>query len=64
MLWWASNDLRARRTPLALLGAIVVFSGVGRVIGGLTYGFGSRVVAWTAVGEILVPTAIWLFGGW
>ncbi|KAI1618380.1 hypothetical protein EDD37DRAFT_663188 [Exophiala viscosa] len=64
MMWWASNDLRSRRTPLALLGGIMAFSGTGRVISGLKHGFGSKVVAAAAAVELLVPAAIWLFSDW
>ncbi|KAK4934721.1 hypothetical protein LTR10_024094 [Elasticomyces elasticus] len=64
MMWWASNDLRARRTPLALLGGIMLFAGIGRVISGVKFGFGSNVVAAATAAEFVVPATIWLFGDW
>lgn len=64
MLWWASNDLRTRRVPLAILGGVMMFGGIGRSISGALYGFSSSlIVGFTAI-ELLVPPAVWLFGNW
>ena len=64
MLWWASDDIRTRQTPLAILAGVMVFAGVGKLVSGVQYGFGSRVLAVAAAGEVLVPVALWMFGGW
>ncbi len=64
MLWWASSDLQTRRTPLAILGGVMVSGGIGRSISGALHGFGSSlIVAFTAI-ELVVPPAIWLLGNW
>ena len=64
MLWWVSNDLDTRAEPLAILGAVMVFCGVGRLISAVKHGFGSNSIAVAAAVEVLVPPAVWLFGGW
>lgn len=64
MLWWAASDLRARRVPLALLGGVMVFGGIGRSISGALYGFGSSlIVGFTAI-ELIVPPVVLLLGDW
>lgn len=64
MLWWVSDDLETRCAPLAILGSIMVLAGMGRMIGGMRHGFGSKVVFGAAMGEVAVPIGMWLFGGW
>ena len=62
MLWWASNDLRARQVPLALLGGIMTFGGIGRLLSSLQHGFGAgwiRVAMWF---ELIFPGALYVFG--
>jgi len=64
MLWWASNDLRTRRVPLAILGTVMVLSGIGRSISGVLHGFGSGLVVGATAVELVVPPAIWILGRW
>ena len=64
MLWWASNDLRTRRVPLAILGVVMVFGGIGRSISGALYGFGSSLMVGSTAIELVVPPAVWLLGNW
>ena len=62
MLWWTSNDVKARGTPLALLGGICLLAGVGRLVSGLTVGFGAewtRIAMWA---ELLGPPIIYGIG--
>ena len=64
MLWWASSDLRTRRVPLAILGGIMVFAGVGRTISGTLHGFSSPLILGFTVIELVVPPAVWVLGNW
>jgi hypothetical protein len=62
MLWWTSNDLKARQTPLALLGGICLLAGVGRLVSGLKVGFGAewtRIAMWV---ELLSPPLVYVIG--
>ncbi|KAJ9633322.1 uncharacterized protein PV06_00824 [Exophiala oligosperma] len=64
MLWWASNDLTTRRVPLAILGATLFASGIGRSISAMIHGFPSGVIIAATGVELLMPPAIWLLGQW
>lgn len=64
MLWWVSDDLQTRQVPMAILSWVMVFAGIGRVIAGWKYGFGSRVLAVVTAGEVVGPLGVWLLGGW
>lgn len=62
MLWWTSNDVVNRRTPLALLAGILFVSGVGRAASALQYGFSAPwIQAITAI-DVLAPFAMFYFG--
>ena len=56
--WWAADDLGGRQFPLAVLGAMVVLTGVGRVLSAQEFGFGA---AWTKRAmwvELLAPVGL------
>ena len=62
MLWWTSDDLKSRRTPLALLGGICLLAGIGRLVSGLKVGFGAewtRIAMWA---ELLGPPLVYSIG--
>ena len=62
MLWWTSNDLSTRQTPLALLGGICFVAGLGRLVSSFKHGFGAtwvRVAMWA---ELLGPGVIYAIG--
>ena len=62
MLWWASNSLKTRRVPLALLGGIMFAGGLGRTLSALKHGFGAewtRIALWA---ELIGPGALYLVG--
>ncbi|KAI9149022.1 hypothetical protein HJFPF1_11067 [Paramyrothecium foliicola] len=58
MLWWVSNDVRARRTPLAILMGSMVFGAVGRLAAGAAHGFGSRLMVLVIGIEFAIPLII------
>lgn len=59
VLWWASDDLVARRVPLVLLGWGSILGGVGRVISGMKYGYKpERLVQFITFAEIAIPIGI------
>lgn len=60
MVWWASNDVKARRAPLALLGGIMILGGVGRLLAAWHHGFGEPLMAVFAGIEILGPVILGL----
>ena len=60
MLWWASNDLRSRQVPFAILGAIIVAGGVGRVLSARRYGFGARWMQVAMWAELLGPGVFYM----
>lgn len=60
MMWWASNDVLERRTPIDILSAFMVIGGVGRVIGGIRHGFKPDIVLPFTIIELVVPPAVWL----
>ena len=62
MLWWAADDLQARRVPLAILGGAMFFGGIGRAISAASHGFGTRLIGGFTAFELLAPPAIWLLG--
>lgn len=64
MLWWTSNDIRTRRVPLAILGGIMGFGGIGRTISGVLHGFSSPLILGFTAIELVVPPAIWVLGNW
>lgn len=64
MLWWVSDDIRQRRTPLAILGTVIFLSGMGRVIGGIRHGFKPGLLIPFTLIELVVPPAVYLLGGW
>ncbi|KAF4337515.1 hypothetical protein FBEOM_8613 [Fusarium beomiforme] len=61
-LWWASNNLQTRTTPLALLGAVMVLAGLGRLTSGLTLGWGAPWLKIATAVELVFPPLIYLFG--
>ncbi|GAK68345.1 uncharacterized protein PAN0_071c6591 [Moesziomyces antarcticus] len=61
MLWWASNDVRGRRVPLAILACTMAVSGLGRTISGIVHGFSSPFTATFPAIELLAPSALWYF---
>lgn len=60
MLWWASNDIRARRAPLALLSGVFWVAGVGRAVSGLRYGFSFPLVKVATAAELVGPPLVYL----
>lgn len=62
MLWWTSNDLRARQTPLALLGGISLLAGVGRFVSSMKFGFGAEWTRIAMLAELLGPPLIYGIG--
>jgi hypothetical protein len=60
MLWWVSDDLVERRTPLAILNIFFALGGVGRVIGGIKHGFKPGMVLWFTIIELVAPALVWL----
>ncbi|KAK3067283.1 hypothetical protein LTR53_015936 [Teratosphaeriaceae sp. CCFEE 6253] len=60
MLWWITDDLPGRRTPLALLSGVMVAGGVGRAISGARYGFSATWVAVAMWVELLGPAGLYL----
>lgn len=62
IIWWVSNDIQARRVPLAILGGFMFFAGIGRAISGALHGFSSPLVASFTAVELIGPPAIWLLG--
>ncbi|KAF4450933.1 hypothetical protein F53441_5994 [Fusarium austroafricanum] len=61
MLWWASNNLQTRQAPLGFLGAIMFVAGIGRLLGGLTVGWGASWTKVAATIELVFPPLIYLF---
>jgi hypothetical protein len=62
MLWWTSNDLETRRTPLGLLGAIMFLAGLGRLLSGLSHGFSATWVQVATAAELFGPVAMYSLG--
>ncbi|KAF5984432.1 hypothetical protein FCOIX_2690 [Fusarium coicis] len=62
VLWWASNNLQARKVPLSLLGTAMVIAGIGRLTSGLTLGWTPSGLKIAAAAELVVPPLIYLFG--
>ncbi|EKJ75808.1 hypothetical protein NXS19_008399 [Fusarium pseudograminearum] len=62
LLWWASNDLETRQTPLAVLGAVMFIAGIGRTASGLATGWGAPWLKVAAGIELVFPPLIYLFG--
>lgn len=60
MLWWASNDVHARSTPLAILGGAMILGGFGRSLSMLLHRIVSPAFVVFIVVEILGPPGIWL----
>lgn len=61
-LWWSSNDMKARRGLLGILGLVMVAGGLGRVLSYFQHGFGaSWIVAALAV-ELIGPPAMYVLG--
>ena len=61
-MWWASNDMRARKMPIALLGGISLAAGVGRALSAFKHGFGAE---WTKIAmwaELLGPAVVFGVG--
>ena len=61
MLWWISNDLQTRQTPLAILGVVAFLAGIGRSLSGLSVGWGAGWLKVAAGIELVVPPLIYLF---
>jgi hypothetical protein len=62
ILWWISNDLQTRQTPLAILGVVAFLAGIGRSISGVSLGWGATWLKVAAGIELVVPPLIYLFG--
>jgi hypothetical protein len=62
VLWWASNNLQARKVPLSLLGTAMVIGGIGRLTSGLTLGWTPSGLKIATAAELVVPPLIYLFG--
>ncbi|KAG5755278.1 hypothetical protein H9Q69_005505 [Fusarium xylarioides] len=62
ILWWASNNLQARKVPLSLLGTTMFIAGIGRLTSGLSLGWTPSWLKIAAVAELIVPPLIYLFG--
>jgi len=62
LLWWASNDIRTRRVPLAILLAGIFVGGIGRMASWCTHGFGGSWVPIAMWVELIAPGLLW-FGG-
>ncbi|KAG8668388.1 hypothetical protein FPOAC2_07672 [Fusarium poae] len=62
ILWWVSNDLQARQSPLAILGVVIFIAGIGRTVSGLSLGWGASWLKVAAGVELIVPPLIYLFG--
>lgn len=60
MLWWVSDDLVERRTPLAILNVVFALGGVGRAISGIKYGFKPAFVLPFTIVELVAPALVWL----
>lgn len=62
MLWWVSNDLLARKTPLRLLMFAMAAGGVGRLVSASKYGIDvSPVILGGAITiELVLPAAMYL----
>lgn len=62
LLWWASDDLRSRQTPLALLGGVSLAAGIGRMVSSMKFGFGAE---WTKIAmwaEFIGPVGVYAIG--
>jgi hypothetical protein len=59
MMWWVSDDLAERRTPFAILSFFFALGGVGRVIGGMKYGFRPSILRLLTVIELVAPAITW-----
>ncbi|KAJ4139749.1 hypothetical protein NW768_001093 [Fusarium equiseti] len=62
LLWWATNDLRTRQVPLALLGAIMFVAGIARLSSGLMLGWGAQNLKAATAIELVIPPLIYFFG--
>lgn len=60
MLWWASNDVNARRTPLAILGGAFFLGGIGRTLSILIHEKPTPIFIFMIVVEFLGPVGVWL----
>ena len=62
LLWWASNDLAARRTPLQIVLGAIMFGGFGRLVSGARHGMQAAPLFLRVVtaGEILGPVGVWM----
>jgi hypothetical protein len=64
-VWWASNDVRARKAPIAIAMATFALGGVGRVGAAMRNGWGSTLmVVFTAMEFVLPPVVFWLGELW
>lgn len=60
MLWWVSNDVPARRTPLAILLGAFFLGGIGRSLSILAHGNATPLFISFIGIELIGPPAIWL----
>lgn len=60
MLWWASNDIHARRMPLSILGGAFVLGGIGRSLSVLVHRKTTPLLTGFIAIEFLGPLGIWL----
>lgn len=57
--WWCSNDIRNRRTPLAILGLSMFFGGIGRWMGAIKYKKYPAGEEWAIAMELIGPVVFW-----
>ena len=60
IMWWASDDLSGRQTPVIMILAGCMIGAFGRVISAVKYGFWPTTVKTAITAEILLPLVIWL----
>lgn len=60
MMWWVSNDIPSRRTPLAILLAAFFLGGIGRSLSILLHGHATPFLAGFIGVELLGTPAVWL----
>lgn len=62
LLYWCSNDIVARRTPLWLLSVVMFFGGIARGISAVQHGFSSNWIKLATGVELVGPAALYLMG--
>ncbi|QIW98149.1 hypothetical protein AMS68_003667 [Peltaster fructicola] len=61
-LWWASNDMKARRELLGILGMVMFVGGLARINSYFKHGFGASWILPAMVVELVGPPAMYLLG--